>query len=214
MLYSFFLKEYSKCKVLQLGMGAPLPIINLNGIPLEYVSNYKYLGVELNVDMDSGQQWLRVQMQISTLPYLLRKMRIHGWSKPMLLSAYRAYGLRHFAYSAPLLMSCSEGEKEEMAKFQRRILRIIGVTQDEAALEHKLPPITKCIDNYCRQVLGVTRIINDPAHPITCSLPKRTTTTRSDFEFVLPFAYCREYYNSFLVANLRQVCNKQAVQYT
>ena len=86
----------TKCKLLSFGLGFPLPSVMFNGVALDYVESYKYLGIELNVDLNPSQQWHRVYSLVYKLPHLLRKLKYVGWSQSMLLTAYRAYGLSHF----------------------------------------------------------------------------------------------------------------------
>jgi hypothetical protein len=76
---------------------------------------------------------------------------MNGWSQRELIAAYRAYGLSHFNYSAPVLMSCSAADKAEMAHFQNRILKIIGITEDKATSAHNILPIATFISTTCRR---------------------------------------------------------------
>ena len=116
----------------------------------------------------------------------------------MLLSAYPAYGLSHFDYSAVVLMSCTAADKAEMTHFQHQILKIIGITADVAAASHNVLPIIAHIDKVCTRVFE--RIISDPAHPIIASLP---VNVRKPEQFVVPKARTSTYQNSFLVIHLR-----------
>ena len=54
----------------------------------------------------------------------------------MLISAYRAYGISHFVYSAVILMSCLGQHKAEIIAYQNRVFRIIGISQTTALTEH------------------------------------------------------------------------------
>ena len=188
----------TKCKLLAISCSTLLPPPTLNNIPLEYVESYKYLGVELNTDMNPSQQWQRVYSLVNNLPFLLRKLKHTGWSQRMLLTAYRAYGQSHFDYSAVVLYSCSTIEKAEMTQFQRRILKIIGVTPEQAASQHNVLPVLDRIDSICARMFN--RIISDPSHPITASLPHNE---RKPTEFLVPRARTANYAQSFLVSHLR-----------
>ena len=94
----------------------------LDNIPLEYVDSYKYLGVHLNARLDPSEQWQHVYKQVCALPFLLKRLCINGWSQRELITAYQAYGLSHFCYSAAILMSCTSAENTEMTHFQNCIL--------------------------------------------------------------------------------------------
>ena len=67
----------------------------------------------------------------------------------MLISAYRAYGISHFVYSAVILMSCLGQHKAEMIAYQNRVLRIIGISQSIALTEHNILPIIERVDEIC-----------------------------------------------------------------
>ena len=188
----------TKCKLLSFGISDPRPQINLNGTPLDFVDSYKYLGIELNTRLDPSQQWQRVSTLVSSLPYLFKKLKCTGWTKPMLLNAYRAYGLSHFTYSAVVLMSCTMIDKAEMTRFQNRILKIIGISAAEASMKHKIIPITSHIDKACARMFE--RIISEPTHPITSALKRNP---RKPEQFLVPAFATAAYRNSFLATHLR-----------
>jgi hypothetical protein len=188
----------SKCKVLTIGLGRDPPPVLLNNSALENVTTYKYLGIDLNAKLDPAQQWQRVYHQVCTLPFLFKKLKLVGWSKKMLLSAYRAYGLSHFVYSAPVLMSCSKKDKLAMLHFQNKLLKIIGVDQATAATQHNITTISERIDEICKRIFE--RIISEPSHPITSSIK---TNPRKRNQLCVPAARTQTYHNSFLPVMLR-----------
>ena len=164
------------------------------------MDSYKYLGVALNSILDSDQQWDRVRASTRSLPFLLKQLKLAGWSQSMLISAYRAYGLSHFVYSAPILTSASMSSKRDMQTFQNRILRITGLTQAEATALHNIPPILDRIDEICART--ILKILADSDHPITMSL-SRTSRSNQPFPFVIPRARHEHYSNTFLLKYLR-----------
>ncbi len=188
----------TKCKLLSFGLGEHRPSVKLNGVDLEYVDSYKYLGVELNTELDPSQQWRRVYSLVNTLPHLLRKLKYVGWSQSMLITAYRAYGLSHFDYSAIVLMSCSAADKAEMTHFEHRILRIAGLSPAEALTKFNIKPITARIKDTCSKVFA--RIINDESHPITAALQ---VNPRKPGHFTVPVSRTARHHDSFLVSHLR-----------
>ncbi len=199
----------TKCKLLTIGFGQNRPSIKLNSNPLEYVDSYKYLGVELNSDLNPFQQWQRVYSLVNKLPHLIKKLKYVGWTQSMLITAYRSYGLSHFDYSAIVLMSCTAAEKAEMTHFQHRILKIIGITPTEAASKHNIKSIVDRIDEICARIFE--RIISDPNHPITASLP---VNKRKSGQFIVPAARTTRYHNSFIVSYLRTRRDGKADLYT
>ena len=160
----------TKCKLLALRCPsmADLPMIHLNGTVLEYVDHYKYLGIELNTELRPDLQWERVASRLNSLPFLIKQLKLVGWSTSMLVSAYRAHGLSHFVYSAPILTSCTVGAKSEMASVQRKVLRAIGISEATAAARYNIQPINERVDDICARTLE--RILNDDEHPIHANL--------------------------------------------
>jgi hypothetical protein len=186
----------SKCKIISFHTPSP-PSITLNGHLLEYVTSYKYLGVLLNNKLDSNQQWERVYSSICSLPFLLKQLKLVGWSQKMLITAYKAYGISHFVYSAPILTSCNTNSKSEMSHFQRKILRIIGISQTAAASQFNLRPINELIDDICIRLLN--RILIDSSHPLHTKL-KFNQKTKS---IEIPRFHHSKYQNSFFIKYLR-----------
>jgi hypothetical protein len=87
----------AKCKVIVINpssnrfTGLVIPSLMLLGQGLEFVNSYKYLGFEISFTLDMGLQWTRVRAAVSPVEYLLKQLKLNGWSQPMLLAAYRAY---------------------------------------------------------------------------------------------------------------------------
>ena len=168
----------SKCKVLLVNpssqpdtaLSLSLSLPTLSGLPVEVVSSYKYLGVILTGELNWDCQWDRVQSIIASVPFLLKRLKQLGFNQRILVNVYRSYALSHFTYSAPLLTSVSSTAKDEMASFQRRMLRIIGINAATALLTYKLSTIDELIESVCVKMLK--KIIADPTHPITINLPR------------------------------------------
>ena len=111
----------------------PAPIY-LNGDILEPVYSYKYLGVDFNWNLSWNQQWKRVQLKMSSVPYLLKRLRQLGFKQKIRTTVYKSMGLSHITYSAPLLASANSDTKAEMSSLNKRILNI----KTEEAAEYKL----------------------------------------------------------------------------
>ena len=134
-----------------------------------------------------------VYKQVCALPYLLKRLRINGWSQRELITAYQA--------RAVILMSCTSAEKTEMTHFQNRILKTIGITSDTAKTLYNITPITNYISDSCHRTFN--RIISNESHPITASLTRNKRTQ----EYTVPRARTASYLNSFMVTHLRELRN-------
>ena len=60
----------------------PLQTTSLNGQDLDEVSSCKYLGININSNLNWNQQWDHVYEKILTAPYLLRQLRLMGFREP------------------------------------------------------------------------------------------------------------------------------------
>ncbi|RNA16087.1 RNA-directed DNA polymerase from mobile element jockey-like [Brachionus plicatilis] len=205
-----------KCKMIFINsprvLGSSVPSVYLLGQMLETVKSYKYLGFELSDSLDLDLQWRRVRSIVSPVEFLLKQLKLNGWSTPMLICVYRAYCLSHFTYSAVMLTSASAAAKCEMNAFNSRLWRIMGI-DDQTAGSYKLLPIAEFIDQVCEQTLN--RILADPNHPITSCQPRNlrlnarfpfqtrllitTASYRSSFEnfATIPTAKTRELVSIF-----------------
>ena len=196
-----------KCKVICIYpprfIGTSVPTVHLLGQILETVNSYKYLGFELSDSLDPDLQWRRVRSIVSPVEFLLKQLKLNGWSTPMLISAYRAYCLRHFTYSAAMLTSVSATAMSEINAFNSRLWRIMGIDNQTAGF-HKLLPITEFIDNACERTLR--RILADPNHPITSCQP-RNLRPNARFPFQTRKTKKATYRNSFLQKFLRKLRN-------
>jgi hypothetical protein len=168
------------------------------------VDSYKYLGFELTTTFDPDAQWAKVRSKVCSTKYLLKQLKLNGWSTHMLIAAYRAYFLSHFNYSAIMLTSASAAAKREMTSLNARLWRIIGIEENSAVCNNLLP-ITEHIDSICKRTLQ--RIIADPTHPVTMSLA-RNTRPDSRFAFTTQRAKKAAYNNSFLQKFLRILRNE------
>ena len=203
----------TKCKIMVVCNGTvanpPAPI-HLNGDVLEPVYSYKYLGVDLNGQLNWNQQWKRVLSKMSSIPYLLKRLRQLGFSQKIRTTVYKSMGLSHIIYSAPLLTSVNSDTKDEISSFHNRILRILNIKPEEAA-EHKIQDIHDLIDATCCKLLK--RIIAEPEHPLTAKL-HRTTRTRSSIGYKPSVAKTKLYANSFVQKYLRFLRDGAANLYT
>jgi hypothetical protein len=103
----------------------PPPKLLLEGNILEVVNSYKYLGVELNSQLDSNQQCTRVYSLINSVPFLIKQLKRSGLEEKILVKTYKSLVLSHFNYSTTVLVAASEIAEHEMQVFQNRILRIM-----------------------------------------------------------------------------------------
>ena len=101
---------------------------------------------------------------VNSLPYLLKQLKMVGWTQKMLISAYRAYGLSHFVYSALMLDTCSEKDKAQMTSYQSKILKTIGLSHTRAKALHNIHPILERIEEISHRVLS--RVFEGPTHPV------------------------------------------------
>jgi hypothetical protein len=99
--------------------------------------------------------------------------------------------LSHVSYSSTILDFATAGTKQDMQRFQNRVLQIIGITKEVAQSKYNIIDIAKHIKNM--RYKQVNRILSNKGNELKASLlkprhPEATTSTRSNFEFDIPIA--------------------------
>ena len=92
---------------------------------LEMVSSYKYLGVDLNNELDSFMLFTRVSGLIKPNIYLLKQLKSSGLKERILVNVFKSLVLSHLRYSSVILDSCTTAAKNDMQVIQNLMLRII-----------------------------------------------------------------------------------------
>jgi hypothetical protein len=203
-----------KCKVIFIknSENDTAPIITLGGEALEIVNSYKYLGVDINDQLDWTQQWNRIQGNIASIPYLIKQLKFDGFKEEILVTIYRSCALSHIIYSSPALISTSTTTKDEMERYQRRALKIIGISEETAFEKYGIGTVEQLIEQS--SVTKMRRILNDPNHPLTNKLKREVNrTTRSTFQFELPVAHTEAYNNSVVLKCVRAIRDGQTNLY-
>jgi hypothetical protein len=187
----------------------PMPAISIENEVLERVTTYKYLGIEFNDQLKLDKQWESVQNKTKTIPYLVKRLKYLGFKKDILLSVYDSYALSHFRYSAPLLAHCTPKVSDEIQSFQRRIMRIINISNEEAKSKYNIDSIDRVIETHCVKILQ--RILADPQHPITSKIPR---VENRRFKYSIPNHKTKQYSQSFVPLILRVIRDGDANLYT
>jgi hypothetical protein len=203
-----------KCKIIHI-IGTKnkhiCPFVSLNNQELEQVSSYKYLGVELNKDLDWNQQWRRVQSLTSSVPFLVKQLKRLGFEERILINVYRSLVLSHFNYSSPVLASTSAADKHDMQSFQKRILRIIGIKQEAAKEKYNIELVEKHIEQAALKKLQ--KVLADPKHQLTVKLSSINTRT-GELKFNIAPAHTEKYNNSIIPKCLRILRDGTANMYS
>jgi hypothetical protein len=122
---------------------------------------------------------------------------------------YNSYTLSHFRYSAPLLAYCSPKVSDEIQSFQRRIMRIINISIEEAKSKFNIDSIYCVIMTHCVKILQ--RILADPQHPITSKIPR---VENRRFKYSIPNHKSKHHSQSFVPLILRVIRDGDANLYT
>jgi len=194
-----------KCQELKLttAKNGPIPSTILENGPIDEVYSYKYLGININNDLDWYQQWEHVYAKVKSVPYLLRQLRQLGFREPILINVYRSYVLSHFAYSAPVLASTNNRTMHEMEIFQRRCFRTIGISQASAELKYGVTSVEHHLKKQCANTLK--RILSDPTHIITKKLQRTTARPGHPSIFKPNKARTNAYRDNILQSYLRTI---------
>jgi hypothetical protein len=196
----------SKCKVMVFKPpknSTPVHIV-INNTVLEIVSNYTYLGFDINTKLDSSAQWDRVYSSICGYSSLLSQLKSSGISLPILVNVFKSLVLCHLRYSSTLLIACTDSIKHDINALQSRMLKIIGITRADALKDYGITETSNFITSCC--ISQVTRVLNSASHPLRLSLlkppPLRDMETRSNFEFFVPTARNAKFASSAVMITL------------
>ena len=98
-----------------------------------------------------------------------------------------------------------------MESLQKRFLRVIRLQSEEEIKKYNIIPIASLLEKHCKATLN--KILSDPNHPITKSLPTRDTTkTRNKFPIAIQKCNKQKYQESFLQQYLR-VLEAESIKY-
>ena len=173
------------------------PVIKLSDTEIKKTDKYKYLGTQLNTEMDWDEQWNYISAKFNSTIYLIKTMRTLGFIKEILVNVYKSLILSHVISNAHVLCSVSLGAMDEIRHTQKKALKIIGINSDVDRQKYKIEEVDKLIDMHCQKKL--TSILADPNHNITKSLKrKETIRTRNTFPFALSKCRTASYENTFV----------------
>ena len=204
----------SKCKVLYIDNdpSAAPPHVTLNNKQLEVVDNYKYLGININTQLDPTDQWQRVQKRIGPAQYLLKQLKLDGFKEEILVTVFRSHLLSHISYGSPIFIAATANIMSDMQRAQTRALRIIGLNEQDALEKYNISDVTKFIQDSC--VTTLRRILDDTVHPLTIKLTrKKVRVTRSTFRFEAPLARTETYNTSVVPFCVRVIRDGEAKLY-
>ena len=139
--------------------------ITLYNQPLENVDSYKYLGVNINKNLNHDIHWEQMSRTTNSQIYLMKQLKQLKFKQEILINVYRSLTLSHYTYSTPLLISTSANAKNEMTKQQHRFLKIIGITPQKAYDKQNILPIDMFIAKSCTNIVEL--ILKDETHPLT-----------------------------------------------
>jgi len=176
--------------------------ITVNGEIIENVEKYKYLGVQINKDLNWDEHWHTISQRFNPTLYLIKTLKNLFLPTEILITVYKSLVLSQIISNATTLCSTTQAAKDEMESLQKRFLRAIGLQSEEEIKKYNIPPIASLIEKHCKATLN--KILSDPNHPITKSLPTRDTTkTRNKFPIAIQKCNKQKYQESFLQQYLR-----------
>ena len=82
--------------------------VYINGTALEAVNKYKYLGIEVNNQLEWDRQSHRVKQLTGSIPHLVKRLPDLGFKQSALANVIRSHVLSNFTFSASLLITSRE----------------------------------------------------------------------------------------------------------
>jgi len=183
----------------------PSPDITLGNDKFQLVPKYKYLGIEIHQNLDSGFQWAHVRSIIKPTTFLLKQLKSNGLEVKILISVFKSLVQSHLRYSSVVLDSCTQVEKKEMQIIQNRMLRIIGVKKS-ALDKYRIKSASEFIESEC--IGQVAKILSSTTHSLPNELRKNEKRTTSSFPFTIPRAKTEKFNQSAVLKTLRHLRDK------
>ena len=88
------------------------------------------------------------------------------------------------------------------------MLRIIGISEEEALTQYNILSVSDFIENMC--IMQVTKVLHSQEHTLPASL-RTTRRTHSNFPFDLPIARTEKFNNSAVIKTLRRTRDSSIV---
>jgi hypothetical protein len=118
--------------------------------------------------------------------------------------------LSHFNYSAPLLASASQADKNETKALQKRLLRIIGINASEALNDHNITDIEELIEKAALN--KIKKVLSDQHHPL-CKKYTRTHPRSGELVHKTPRAKTEHYRSSIVPYSIHVIRDGKASLY-
>ena len=154
-------------KTVRMTVGKNDQPISIDGNELTRVEEYKYLGVQINDQLNMDAQWKHISCSFNSTIYLLKTMRQFGFNTKILVGVYKSLISSQIIANATTLCSISEKSKNEMRSMQKRALRAMNI-KDHEHQKYKITPTEELIQERC--VSQMKRILNDTNHPVSKNL--------------------------------------------
>jgi hypothetical protein len=176
--------------------------IKIDGQQISNTTSYKYLGTQVNDQLNWDAQWNYISPKFNSTLYLIKTLKNISFKKEILITVYRSLVQSQVISNAITLCSTSKRVQEEMEATHKRFLKVIGVNETEIR-KYKIETMSKLVDEHCKKTLS--KILNNEEHPTTKTLEKRESHTRNKFPFRIHKCNGEKYQNSFLQKYIRKL---------
>ena len=167
------------------------PLLNIQGLDIERVRTYKYLGVHLNNRLDWTDNTDSLYKKGQCRLYLLRRLASFGVSRPLLRTFYDTVVASMVFYAVVCWGGgCSERDKNRLNRLIKRASSVCGCPLDSIEVVGERRTLSK-----------LSAIIRNSSHP----LHQTVNSLRSTFSNRLVHPRCKKerFRRSFIPASIR-----------
>ena len=146
----------------------PAPHLLINGVRVELVDSFKFLGTVISSDLSWAVNCTPVVKRCHTRLHFLRQLRNFGLNQTILMQFYRSVIESIIGFGITVWFGgTASSEKNELERIVRHASRIVG---------RELPSVASL---YCTRLFRIERkIISDTSHPCSqssvCAAPLRS----------------------------------------
>ena len=205
--------NHIKCKYMVVSRlksrAVPSPTMLLYGQPMEWVTNYKYLGVLLTEELSWSLHIEKISCKTRRLVGMLYR-RFYRWATPSALTRLYLCLIRpHLEYAVPVWNPYLVKDIQKLESIQRFALKVCLKSWDGSYSDHlqacNLPHLVDrrkmlCLMYLYKAVNGY--VVNPDSAPIERRICNYNTRSSSQNVYVQPYAHSNIYFHSFYPSTL------------
>ena len=182
----------SKCSVLDIttkkSMVNYTPVQVSDGCFLPHTSSISLLGATLADDLKWNAHIEKVLCKASRRLYILRNLKRSNCPPSLILHVYNCVIRSVLLYAYPSWCNLPKTLQEKLLKFERRVFRLVGVTNDATVIDIG--------ERICERLFK--KVVGMPNHPLRQCFTQQFTKTRASMQLRPPKTRTKRFSESFI----------------